>query len=86
MAYPSKGSKREKIRKHLQTEFINKGKCLTNVNKMRLARYLMNKWPGTWSSLNAARHSVRDVMGCGGDKTRIGISDPDKLKYYGRKD
>lgn len=85
MAYPSKGSKREKVRKYLQKEFVSKGKSLDDINKVQLAFRLMAMWPGTWLNLNAARHTIRDVMGCGGEKTRIGISDPEKLKYYGRK-
>lgn len=85
MAYPSKGSKREKVRKYLQKKFVDKGLSLDEVNKEDLARKLMLQMPGVWLTLNAARHTIRDVMGCGGEKTRIGISDPEKIKYYGRK-
>lgn len=85
MAYPSKGSKRQKVRKFLQKKFVDKGESLNEINKKDLARKLMKAMPGLWDTLDAARHTVRDVMGCSGEKTRVGLSDPEKVKYYGRR-
>lgn len=85
MAYPSKGSKRDKVRKYLEKKYVKKGIPLDGINKKELARKLMEEMPGLWSNLHAARHTVRDVMGCSGPKTREGLSDPWKLKFFDKK-
>jgi hypothetical protein len=86
MAYPSKGSKREKVRKYLEKKYVSKGIPLDTLNKKDVARQLMKSMPDLWTSLDAARHTVRDVMGCSGPKTRQGISHPEKVKYFARRE
>jgi hypothetical protein len=82
MAYPSEGSKRDKVRKYLQTHFVDQKKSLEEINKKDLARVLINQFPGVWKSIEQARSTIRDVMGCSGPKTRDSISDNKKKLYF----
>ncbi len=50
--------------------------------KRDLARELVRLYPNDWKTIDDARSSVRVVLGSCGDKHRVEVKDPEKLRFF----